>query len=94
MLAIKPTGRVAAGIFFFVSILVAPWWFFGLVGLVGLALFDDYYELIIGAFMVDVLYGKEFELGGWPIGFSTILLALILVVLARTVKKRLIFYQI
>ncbi len=49
--------RIIANIILFVCILFAPWWLTIIFSIIFLFYFLDYYELIIAALFVDIIYG-------------------------------------
>ena len=65
--------RITAGILLFFAVFVAPWWVVGIIAVIGAIRFGSYYELVIAAFVMDVLYSKSSGLfWGTPFLFTVV----------------------
>jgi hypothetical protein len=77
--------RVTFGIFLILSVFVFPWWVPFLLSILGLFYFDNLYEVIVVGLGIDVLYGVRFEVLGFDLFFTIVMLAIFYLV---TVFKR------
>jgi hypothetical protein len=80
--------RAFFGIFLILSIFVFPWWVSFLLSIFGLFYFDNLYEVIAVGMGIDVLYGVHFELFGFDLFFTIIMLLCFYLI---TVFKKQIF---
>jgi hypothetical protein len=77
--------RVLFGIFLILSIFIFPWWISFLLSLLGLFYFENLYEVIVVGLGIDVLYGVHFNVLGFDLFFTIIMLVIFYLI---TVFKR------
>ena len=85
------TRRIVVNVALAVRILFLPWWFTVLLAAAHIFMFQAY-EIIVWGFVADTLYGAPIALYYNVEFFSTLLFA-ILVILIVPLKHRLIFYR-
>ena len=83
--------RIVMNVALAVSILFLPWWFTVLLAVAHIFMFQAY-EIIVWGFVADTLYGAPVALYYNVEFFSTLLFA-VLVILIVPLKHRLIFYR-
>lgn len=83
--------RIFADIGMFASVLFLPWWVTLLLGIGFFFVFESYYELLISAFLIDILYGVPLALFGGFTAVHTVGTALIYVPL-YLIRKRVRVY--
>lgn len=85
-------ARLFYFILFAFSIFFLPWWFYFIFGLVGILVFENFYELGLIGFVYDLAFG----LPGYGLipetQFTFCLVSLMVVLVAEEVKKRTVFY--
>lgn len=64
--------RILGGIIFLLFVLFLPWWFSFSAGIVFLVIYKNFWELILGAFLVDSLFAVPLPHFG---GFTLVLTA-------------------
>lgn len=79
--------RIFAGIGMFASVLFFPWWVTLLMGTGFFFIFESYYELLISALLIDILYGVPLALLGGFTAVHTVGTALIYIPL-YLIRKR------
>ncbi|HBM46087.1 MAG: hypothetical protein UT05_C0007G0037 [Parcubacteria group bacterium GW2011_GWF2_38_76] len=81
------TVRLYSDIIIFLTAIFFPGWSFFILGAVASYFFSNFYEFLIIAFMVDVIYG--FPIPGWyGFRFVFFVFALLVFALITTFKKR------
>ena len=84
--------RIIADLFLLISILILPFWV-SIISVIIFALyFNRYYELLIAALFIDILYGVEQSrfLYSVSVTFTT---GILLLVIIEFLKTKLKFYQ-
>jgi len=84
--------RLAADFFLLVSIVVFPYWITLLVGAVFLFYFRDFYEYIVAALIMDLLYGGG-TIRVLNIPFILSFVSVVLYVSVTLLKRRIILYD-
>lgn len=84
--------RITYGGLFLISVIFFPFYISLIVAVVGMFLFANYWEAILGFFISDLIYGlgKNNFLNTY---FASFLLAIFLLLLVELLKKKLKFYQ-
>ncbi len=83
--------RIASGVTFLGSILIFPWWISLSIGLTLLIGYSYFFEIIIGGFLVDMLFGVPIDtILGWPFPVTT--LALLLYLLRLSIRRKLFIH--
>jgi hypothetical protein len=77
--------RVVFGIFLILSLFILPWWVPFLLSILGLFYFENLYEVIVVGLGIDVLYGVRFEVLGFNLFFTLVMLILFYLI---TIFKR------
>jgi len=88
------TRRFISSIVFFVLIFFTPWWFSFLLGIFFLIIYQNFWELLLGAIIIDLSFGTPLsQFGGFTMLLSIISLLFILIrqMLARRVFDRAYF---
>lgn len=71
--------------------MIFPWWVPILLSVVGLFIFDNFYEVLFIGFLLDVFYGSRFVFENWPYFFTSVI-TLASFIIIKT-KKNFIFYR-
>lgn len=84
--------RIIIDIFIILSIVTCPWWLTFLLVILGLFLFNKFYEAFLFGLILDSLYGisREVFLGK---NYISILIVVVLFFLVNWLKKRLRIYS-
>jgi hypothetical protein len=84
--------RSIFSILFFLSIFFGPWWVSVLLG-IGLLFYAESYEVIIGGFLMDILYGAPIPVYPFQGMYFFTILFLLLFIAIFYLKGHLIFYR-
>ncbi len=84
--------RIIIDIFIILSIVVCPWWLTFLLIILGLFLFNKFYEAFLFGLILDSLYGISREIF-LEKDYISILIVIVLFFLINWLKKRLRIYS-
>lgn len=83
--------RVLAGIIFFLLLLLSPWWAAFIFGFGALVIYKNFWELLAGALLTDILFGAPLSTFH---GFTFVLTVVcLLLFILRQVMERRIFHR-
>ncbi len=82
------TRRIILDILLFLSIFILPFWLTVILALICLFLFDSFYEILPVFLFIDLLYGTN-ESRYFGFTLVSLVLALLLVVITNSIKKKL-----
>lgn len=80
--------RLITGIIFCLAVLILPWWLLLVFGGLLVIVYKNFYELILMALALDLLYGAPSS-KFWGFRFALTALAIITTLLATTLRRRL-----
>lgn len=84
--------RVIFDLILFISIFIFPWWVSVLLSLIGIFIFEKFYEFIIVCTIIYVLYSSlKYGLISSPIFFSLIII--IAYILFQLIRSNIILYN-
>lgn len=84
--------RILTDVLFFGSVLFLPWWITLFIGILGLIFLENFWEIIVGGLLIDLVYGTplphlfSFEL--WGTVITSILFLLRLFIGDRLFKRQ------
>jgi len=81
--------HVIVRILIILSPFYVPWWAVLLFVLAALSFYSSYYDVLVIAFIADVLYGSEHTFFGL---YGFVLIGCVLLAITHQIKKRLIMY--
>ena len=84
--------RIIYNLIAFVCIFFFPWWVVLVLAIVGIFLFNNYYEAVIFGALLDATYSNATYLTLWSSIFHTLIFAGVFAVL-HTVKRRMFMYH-
>jgi len=84
--------RVIFDVVLILSAFILPWWVSGLLALIGIFIFDDFYEFVITGVIYYSLYANINNcLISFPIFFGTIIIVTYLII--QLIKNNLFLYK-
>jgi len=84
--------RIYFDILLFISIFIFPWWVSFLFLIIGIFLFDNFYEFIIASLIIFIIYSPNDErLISSPLFFSSTIIVLYFIV--QYIRSNIILYK-
>lgn len=84
--------RILISIVLLFSILFMPFWVSALLALVGIIYFSKFFEAAVLFLLSDLLYGTKGETG-FPVIFTSFIIAIILLTAKEAIKNKVKFYR-
>lgn len=84
--------RILFSIVLLFSILFMPFWVSALLALAGIIYFSKFFETAVLFLLSDLLYGTK-EQTGFPVIFTSFIIAIILLTAKEAIKNKVKFYR-